>query len=68
MTWITIDQLAQELNISKRTLQNRLSDGRPMPASYKVGRKRLFKRDEVDEWIAKFRTETSLPLNTKGGV
>ena len=65
MNWISIEQLAWEFGVSKRTLQNRLSNGSSMPPSYKVGKRRMFCRDEVDAWIASTRVETS--VKTAGG-
>lgn len=66
MSWITIDQLALELGVSKRTLQNRLSNGASMPPSYKPGRVRLFRREEVDAWIKNTREITSLNTQLSG--
>ncbi|HEB94386.1 MAG TPA: DNA-binding protein [Gammaproteobacteria bacterium] len=60
MTWLSIDQLSEIFGVSKKTLQNRISSGAPMPPSYPVGRNRLFKQAEVDEWIEQQRVETSL--------
>ncbi len=65
MKWISIEQLANEFGLSKRTLQNRLSNGSAMPPSYKIGKRRMFRRDEVDAWIASTRVETS--IRTQGG-
>lgn len=60
--WMTLDDLAAEFNIPKKTLQNRLSSGAAMPPSYHFCNKRLFKRGEVNEWIEKTRTETTLDV------
>lgn len=66
MKFITLDQLAGEVGMSRKTLQNRISSGAPMPPSYKIGRQRLFKRDEVDAWIEQSRVETSLAAQIDG--
>jgi len=58
--WITLDELSVEFGIAKHTLQNRISNGSAMPPSYFFGRKRLFRREEVNEWIAQTRTETTI--------
>lgn len=65
MQWLTIDQLARELGMSRRTIQNRLCNGASMPPSYKIGRSRLFQRDEVDAWIERSRTETTTSNHTE---
>lgn len=65
MKWISIEQMANEIGLSKRTLQNRLSNGSAMPPSYKIGKRRMFRRDEVDAWITSTRAETS--IRTKEG-
>lgn len=60
MIWISIEELASELCLSKRTLQNRLSDGSSMPPSYKLGKRRMFLRSEVDTWILNSRVGSSI--------
>jgi len=60
MTWLSTEQVSAIFGVSKKTLQNWISSGAPMPASYLVGRNRLFKKSEVDEWIEQRRVETSL--------
>lgn len=51
-TWVTTKQLAQHLGISTAAVTN--LRGTKIPY-YKVGGRILFKREEVDEFIAKTR-------------
>ena len=60
MEWISAYELAKILGMSLKTIQNRLSNGSPMPPSYVVGRSRIFKRSEVDAWIEHRRIETEI--------
>ena len=49
---MTLMEVSQILRISKHTARNRLSMGLPMPPSFRVGRRRLFLRQEVERWLA----------------
>ncbi|WP_373873642.1 helix-turn-helix domain-containing protein [Pseudomonas pseudonitroreducens] len=44
--------MSQILRISEHTARNRLSMGLPMPPSFRVGRRRLFLKQEVERWLA----------------
>ena len=47
--WISVDQVAEYLGVSKDTVYSWINE-RGMP-SYKVGRFWKFKLEEVDEWV-----------------
>lgn len=49
---ITLTEVSQILKISEHTARNRLSLGLPMPPSFRVGRRRLFLKREVERWLA----------------
>jgi predicted DNA-binding transcriptional regulator AlpA len=49
---ITLTEVSQILKISEHTARNRLSLGLPMPPSFRVGRRRLFLKQEVERWLA----------------
>ena len=45
---MTLMEVSQILRISEHTARNRLSMGLPMPPSFRVGRRRLFLKQEVE--------------------
>jgi len=48
--WLTSEEVARHLRLSVRTIH----DWRQMqsgPVAYKVGRRLLWRRDEVDAWV-----------------
>ena len=49
---MTLMEVSQILRISEHTARNRLSMGLPMPPSFRVGRRRLFLKQEVERWLA----------------
>jgi predicted DNA-binding transcriptional regulator AlpA len=49
---ITLTEVSQILKISEHTARNRLSLGLPMPPSFRIGRRRLFLKREVERWLA----------------
>lgn len=49
---MTLMAVSQILRISEHTARNRLSMGLPMPHSFRVGRRRLFLKQEVERWLA----------------
>ncbi|WP_083370337.1 helix-turn-helix domain-containing protein [Chromobacterium sphagni] len=59
---MTVTEVSQILRISENTARNRLSLGLPMPPSFRVGRRRLFLRSEVERWLAE-RTNHIQPTN-----
>ena len=48
--FIGIEELAEILGCSRKTIQNRISTG-DVPKYYKPGRRVLFDTREVDDWI-----------------
>jgi Helix-turn-helix domain len=51
METMTLEDVCNVLKITKATARNRLSQGLPMPPSFKVGRNRLFLKTEFYLWI-----------------
>lgn len=49
---MTLMEVSQILRISEHTARNRLSMGLAMPPSFRVGRRRLFLKQEVERWLA----------------
>ncbi len=47
--WFTVDDVSKYLSVTKDTIYKWI-DNRNMPA-HKVGRKWMFQRDEIDEWV-----------------
>lgn len=52
MKFYTLEDISNELHISPGTARNRLSTGKDMPPSIRVGRRRLFPIGEFDKWVA----------------
>jgi predicted DNA-binding transcriptional regulator AlpA len=52
METMNLEDVCNVLKITKATARNRLSQGLPMPPSFKVGRNRLFLKTEFYQWIA----------------
>lgn len=50
--FLTLKELSVLLRISPSTARNRLYLGLSMPPSIRIGRARLFDRDEVEKWLA----------------
>lgn len=51
MNTLSLDQVCNLLKITVQTGRNRLSSGKKMPPSFRVGRRRLFIEGEVIKWI-----------------
>lgn len=51
MNILTLEEVCFLLKITQQTGRNRLSLGLPMPPNFKVGRRRLFIAQTVNEWI-----------------
>ena len=47
--WFTVDDVSKYMSVTKDTIYKWI-DNRNMPA-HKVGRKWMFQRDEIDEWV-----------------
>ncbi|WHI44642.1 helix-turn-helix transcriptional regulator [Microbulbifer sp. TRSA001] len=56
--FLTIDEAAEKLGISRKTLLNRNADGSG-PPYYRPGKQPLYKESEVNEWIEMHRVDTS---------
>jgi len=48
---MTLKEVSQILRISEHTARNRLSMGLPMSPSFRVSRRRLFLKQEVERWL-----------------
>ena len=57
---MTISEISKMLRISDHTARNRLCMGMPMPPSFRVGKRRLFMKTEVEMWLEAQKTG-SLP-------
>ena len=51
METVDLVGVCRTLKITTQTGRNRLSKGKDMPPSFKIGRKRLFLLSEVEQWI-----------------
>lgn len=59
MDTMTIREISRILQITEDTARNRLSMGLAMPPSFRVGRRRLFMRTEVELWLNMQRAAAS---------
>ncbi len=48
---INIDELSEILGISKKTIHNRLSANDDMPTPRKFGKKLIWLRPDVEDWL-----------------
>lgn len=48
----TIQDLVELIHMEEGTIRNRLSSGKSMPPSIKIGRRRLFSVREFEEWLS----------------
>ena len=51
MKIFSLVEVCEQLKITTQTGRNRLSRGAPMPPSFRVGRRRLFRVDDFEKWI-----------------
>jgi hypothetical protein len=65
MEILGIDAVARALQVSPKTIRNRLSSGLPMPPSFVVGRKRLFLPDQFAAWL---RSQPGAVLDGESGM
>ncbi len=49
--YLTLREVSKLLRITPGTARNRLCTGAPMPASFRIGRERLFDRRVVEAWL-----------------
>ena len=52
--WVTINELADRIKVSIKTIRNRMADGLPY---HKIGGALRFDYDEVVEWVKKYQSE-----------
>ena len=52
--WVTINELANRIKVSIKTIRNRMADGLPY---HKIGGALRFDYDEVVEWVKKYQSE-----------
>jgi predicted DNA-binding transcriptional regulator AlpA len=62
MDTLTLSEISKMLRISDHTARNRLSMGMPMPPSFRVGKRRLFIKTEVEVWLEAQKTGSSPPV------
>jgi len=60
---MTCDEVARELHRSKKTIQRLIKAGRFCPF-LRVGRKMLWRRSRLDQWIAEHESPTALRLKS----
>ena len=54
--FLTLEEVAEGIHISERTLRNKLSKGdENLPPSFRVGRRRLFPRKDFENWLYQVR-------------
>lgn len=69
MILMNLDEVCETLKISVQTGRNRISLGLPMPPSFRAGRRRLFLRAEVENWIRRLAAGDSPDaLNLSKGI
>lgn len=51
MNIMNLEEVCSLLKINVTTGRNRLCQGKAMPPSFKVGRRRLFREDDVIAWL-----------------
>jgi hypothetical protein len=65
METMGIEAVARALQVSPKTIRNRLNSGLPMPPSFMVGRKRLFLPDQFSAWL---RSQPGAVLECQSGA
>lgn len=61
MDTMTISDVSKLLHITEESARNRISAGQAMPPSFRVGRRRLFLRVDVEQWVAERITRPPSP-------
>jgi hypothetical protein len=56
MDTLTLSEISKMLRISDHTARNRLCMGMPMPPSFRVGKRHLFMKTEVEMWLEAQKT------------
>ncbi len=57
----TVDEVAALLRIAPATVRNRLCRGEDLPPSLRIGRRRLFPRDQFESWLDEQQTSQGIP-------
>jgi len=57
--WLSVQEIAQYLGISKETVYRWLDKGK-IPA-HKIGKQWKFKTDQVDQWVTEGKASSDLP-------
>jgi excisionase family DNA binding protein len=52
----TVEEIAALLQIAPATVRNRLCRGEDLPPSLRIGRRRLFPRDQFEAWLDSHET------------
>lgn len=60
--YLTLREVSQLLRITPGTARNRLCSGAPMPASFRIGRERLFERSGVEAWLQQVQHNQQQPV------
>ncbi|MEW5804936.1 MAG: helix-turn-helix domain-containing protein [bacterium] len=60
----TIKEVAQLLHVSEMWVRRRMNEGK-IP-SFKLGRKRFFRREEIDQWINSQKAEKEKIISNVG--
>ena len=51
--WMSCREAADHIGVAEQTLRNWLATGNPYGVpSWKIGKRRSFRRDALDEWLA----------------
>jgi excisionase family DNA binding protein len=58
--YLTVKEIANLFHWSTGTVYNRLSQGKGMPPSIVIGRKRLFPADQCQQWVKEKLVDNSL--------
>jgi hypothetical protein len=64
--YLTLEDVCEVLRISPGTGSNRLSRNDPMPPYIRVGRRRLFPKDQFDLWLGSYVSESRIPKPKSG--
>lgn len=57
--WLSVQEIAQYLGISKETVYRWLDKGK-IPA-HKIGKQWKFKTDQIDQWVTEGKASSDLP-------
>ena len=63
-----IEDLRPLIPVSRKTITNRLRDGRDLPTHFTVGRKTFFRRSAVLAWIEQRERQAQDRLSQQGAV